>query len=108
MPNRIADDELHDWMVGIVDQIDSIDEMAGHLEWRVAALEEALVSRRARRRLVRVIRRADRAYRWVGPSFFQRRFEATVADWLLYGWQGGPAIGGRAIKRRPADLRGGR
>jgi hypothetical protein len=31
MPNRIADDELHNWMVGIVDQIDSIDEMAGRL-----------------------------------------------------------------------------
>jgi len=57
---------------------DSLHEL---LERRVIALEEALVSRRARRRLRREIRAAARAYRWAG-DFTAARYEATLFQWL--------------------------
>jgi hypothetical protein len=54
------------------------------LERRLAALEEALVSRRARRRLRREIRRRVKQFAWAGPDFWSRRIEdvgnAMLAD----------------------------
>jgi hypothetical protein len=46
-------------------------------ERRLAALEEALVSRRARRRLRRELSNGARRFAWAGPSFFARRTEAV-------------------------------
>jgi hypothetical protein len=57
------------------------DSLVSDLEVRIIALEEAVVSRRARRRLARSIRRADKAYRWAG-SFFAARLESTTYEWL--------------------------
>jgi hypothetical protein len=45
------------------------------IERRLAALEEALVSRRARRRLRREIRRRVKQFAWAGPDFWSRRIE---------------------------------
>jgi hypothetical protein len=45
------------------------------IERRLAALEEALVSRRARRRLRRQIRRRVRQFASAGPDFWSRRIE---------------------------------
>lgn len=45
------------------------------IERRLAALEEALVSRRARRRLRREIRRRVKQFAWAGPDFLSRRIE---------------------------------
>jgi hypothetical protein len=59
----------------------SNDSLVSDLEVRIIALEEAVASRRARRRLARSIRRADKAYRWAG-SFFAARLEATTHEWL--------------------------
>jgi hypothetical protein len=70
-----------------------------YLGARIGALEEALISRRARRRLRRAYRQTDKAYRWAGESFRERRFEATSADESLFGFMGGPAIGGPAAER---------
>ncbi len=58
------------------------DSLAEALERRVTELEHALCSRPARRRLRRQIRRDDRAFAWAGPSFWDRRLEATTTDWL--------------------------
>lgn len=53
------------------------------IERRLAALEEALVSRRARR-LRREIRRRVKQFAWAGPDFWSRRIEdvgnAMLAD----------------------------
>ena len=57
------------------------DSQHTELELRVTALEEALVSRRARRRLRREIRAAVKAYAWAG-SFEAARWEATTYTWL--------------------------
>jgi len=57
------------------------DSLHEQLERRVIALEEALVSRRARRRLRREIRSARRAYAWAG-DFTAARYEATMYQWL--------------------------
>jgi hypothetical protein len=46
-------------------------------ERRLAALEEALVSRRARRRLRRELSHGARRFAWAGPSFYARRIEAV-------------------------------
>jgi hypothetical protein len=45
------------------------------IERRLAALEEALVSRRARWRLRREIRRRVKQFAWAGPDFWSRRIE---------------------------------
>ena len=58
------------------------DSLAEALERRVTELEHALCSRPARRRLRRAIRRADRAFAWAGPGFWDRRLEATTCEWL--------------------------
>ena len=58
------------------------DSMHWALERRVIALEEALVSRRARRRLRREIRAGARVYAWAG-SFEAGRAEATMYEWLI-------------------------
>lgn len=54
------------------------------IERRLAALEEALVSRRARRCLRREIRRRVKQFAWAGPDFWSRRIEdvgnAMLAD----------------------------
>jgi hypothetical protein len=52
----------------------STDSLVSDLEVRIIALEEAVASRRARRRLARSIRRAHKAYRWAG-SFFAARLD---------------------------------
>jgi hypothetical protein len=59
----------------------STDSQISDLEVRIIALEEAVASRRARRRLARSIRRAHKAYRWAG-SFFAARLESTTHEWL--------------------------
>jgi hypothetical protein len=59
----------------------SNDSLMSELEARVIALEEALTSRRARRRLVRSIREAIKTYRWAG-SFYAARLESTTYEWL--------------------------
>lgn len=53
-------------------------------ERRLAALEEALVSRRARRRLRREIRRRVKQFAWAGHDFWSRRIE-DVGNELLAG-----------------------
>lgn len=58
------------------------DSLAEALERRVTALEHALCSRPARRRLRRQIRHADHAFAWAGPGFWDRRLEATTNEWL--------------------------
>jgi hypothetical protein len=52
------------------------------LQQRVVALEEALVDRRAWRRLRRGIRRPAAAYNWVGRDFYGRRLEDVSEQWL--------------------------
>jgi hypothetical protein len=59
----------------------SNDSLVSDLEVRIIALEEAVASRRARRRLARSIRRAHQTYRWAG-SFFAARLESTTCEWL--------------------------
>jgi hypothetical protein len=53
-------------------------------ERRLTALEEALVSRKARRRLRREIRQSTRTFAWVGPAFHGRRVEAVGNEMLTY------------------------
>ena len=57
------------------------DSQHSALEDRVIALEEALISRRARRRLRRKISRGAKAYAWAG-TFAAGRMEATTYEWL--------------------------
>jgi hypothetical protein len=59
----------------------SNDSLMADLEVRIIALEEALTSWRARRRLVRSIRKASKTYRWAG-SFYAARLESTAQEWL--------------------------
>ena len=59
----------------------STDSLISDLEVRIIALEEAVASRRARRKLARSIRQAYRAYSWAG-SFFAARLESTTYEWL--------------------------
>ena len=59
----------------------SNDSLMAELEVRIIALEEALTSWRARRRLVRSIRKTSRAYQWTG-SFYAARLESTTHEWL--------------------------
>jgi uncharacterized membrane protein len=58
------------------------DSMTGHLERRVAALEEALISDTARTALAAGIRQSVAGFGWAGPDFWSQRLEATAADWL--------------------------
>ena len=75
----------------------SNDSLMSDLEARIIALEEAVTSRRARRRLARSIREACKTYRWAG-SFFAARLESTTYEWLNRG-RGNP-------DRRHADVYG--
>ena len=59
----------------------SNDSLMSDLEARIIALEEAVMSRRARRRLVRSIREASKTYQWAG-SFYAARLESTTHEWL--------------------------
>lgn len=59
----------------------SNDSLMADLEVRIIALEEALTSWSARRRLVRSIRKASKTYRWAG-SFYAARLESTAQEWL--------------------------
>ncbi len=70
-----------DWPQAIAFEL-MTDSLAEALERRVTALEHALCSRPARRTLRRHIRHAGRAFAWAGPSFWDRRLEATTNDWL--------------------------
>jgi hypothetical protein len=79
------------WTRSVVEYANVTDSIDGHLERRVAALEEALMSRRARRRLRRMIRETNANF--PAATFTVSRFEATGNDWLVYGHQGGPAVG---------------
>ena len=58
---------------------DRIDEVTTR---RITALEEALVSRRARRRLRRAIRESVAAHSWAAPGFYGRRLEAVALGQL--------------------------
>jgi len=55
------------------------------MERRLAALEEAVVSGRARRRLRREIRRRLTQFAWAGPDFWSRRVEAVGNEMLADG-----------------------
>jgi hypothetical protein len=55
------------------------------IERRLAALEEAVVSGRARRRLRREIRRRLRQFAWAGPDFWSRRVEDVGNEMLADG-----------------------
>jgi hypothetical protein len=55
------------------------------IERRLAALEEAVVSGRARRRLRREIRRRVRQFAWAGPDFWSRRVEDVGNEMLTCG-----------------------
>jgi len=55
------------------------------MERRLAALEEAVVSGRARRRLRREIRRRLRQFAWAGPDFWSRRVEDVGSEMLADG-----------------------
>ena len=59
----------------------SNDSLMADLEARIIALEEAVMSRRARHRLARSIREASKTYRWAG-SFYAARLESTTHEWL--------------------------
>jgi hypothetical protein len=59
----------------------SNDSLMADLEVRIIALEEAVMSRWARRRLARSIRKASKTYQGAG-SFFAARLEATTQEWL--------------------------
>ena len=57
------------------------DSLMSDLEARIIALEEAAMSRRARRRLARSIREASKTYQWAG-TFYAARLESTTQEWL--------------------------
>jgi hypothetical protein len=67
----------HDYLA----EFASNDSLTADLEVRIIALEEALTSWRARRRLVRSIRKASKTYQWAG-SFYAARLESTTQEWL--------------------------
>jgi hypothetical protein len=70
-----------DWPQAIAFEL-MTDSLAEALERRVTDLEHALCSPLARRRLRRSIRRSSRTFAWAGPSFWDRRLEATTSQWL--------------------------
>lgn len=53
------------------------------LHRRLIQLEEALVDRKARRRLRREIRGSVRMFSWAGSSFHARRVEATFNEYSV-------------------------
>jgi hypothetical protein len=53
-----------------------------YIQYRLAALEEAIASRRSRRLLRRKIREADQMFAWAGRDFRARRVEATFNEYL--------------------------
>lgn len=57
----------------------SNDSLVSDLETRIISLEEAVTSRRARRRPARSIREGCKTYRWTG-SFFAARLESTTHE----------------------------
>jgi hypothetical protein len=64
-----------------ISEFASNDSLMADLEVRIIALEEAVMSRRARRRLARSIREASKIYHWAG-SFYAARLESTTQEWL--------------------------
>jgi hypothetical protein len=64
-----------------INEFASNDSLMADLEVRIIALEEAMMSRWARRRLARSIREASKTYRWAG-SFYAARLESTTHEWL--------------------------
>ena len=89
----------------------SNDSLVSDLEARIIALEEAVTSRRARRRLARSIREACKTYQWAG-SFFAARLESTTYEWLNGPrWRdearkASPVIGGNRIGEQMPGLAG--
>ena len=59
----------------------STDSLIADLEVRIIELEQALVSRRARRALRYRLRRAVRPFAWCG-SFYAARLESATHEWL--------------------------
>jgi hypothetical protein len=93
IPQPPADDG---WSRQVARYVNVNDSIEGHLERRVAALEEVLSARWPRRillaaRLRRAIRETNANF--PAETFAVSRFEATGNDWLAYGHQGGPAVG---------------
>jgi hypothetical protein len=85
-----------DWRRQAARYADMTDSIEGHLERRVAALEEVLAAPWPRRillaaRLRRTIRETNANF--PSGTFWASRAEATANDWLVYGHSGGPAIG---------------
>lgn len=76
----------------------TVDQLAAQLMWldwadqpyqivnerRLVALEEALVSRKARRRLRRELRDSARLFSWAADSFPGRRIEAVGNQMLCW------------------------
>jgi hypothetical protein len=73
-PDSLAGELI--WQQWVDDSYDDVTER------RLIALEEALVSRKARRRLRREIRKSAGRFAWVGSEFTWRRLEAVSNDWL--------------------------
>lgn len=97
------------WTREIARYVNTSDSIETHAELRLAALEEVLAARwpgrvLVRRRLARAIRRGNRNF--PRETFALSRFEATMNDWLYFGWRGGPAVGGPLI-REGARVAGG-
>jgi hypothetical protein len=65
-----------------IEQAADTDAALDQLHARIIALEEALTSRRARRRLRRSIASSAETFTWAGPSFHDRRVEAAANDLL--------------------------
>ena len=70
--------ELDEWQL-------TSDWLDSALEDRVIRLEHALVSRKARRALLREIRRDDRDWRTAAPTFRARRIAAVTHLFLNRG-----------------------
>jgi hypothetical protein len=62
-------------------ELASNDSLMSDLEARIIALEEAVTSRRAKRKLARSIRKACKTFQWAG-SFYAARLESTTHEWL--------------------------
>jgi hypothetical protein len=76
------------------------DAVHTELERRIIALEEALVSRRARRRLRRRLRAVAKAYAWAG-SFESARWESALYEQLAKKYFRRPPM--PPIPDEPAD-----
>jgi hypothetical protein len=72
---------IHPTCGDCISEFASNDSLMADLEVRIIALEEAVMSRRARRRLARLIRDASKTYQWAG-SFYAARLESTTHEWL--------------------------